>query len=184
MAPGFTNIPSSNSNVADTVDSFEILEQTVMKQKRLAKKKKCDLRVRILLKRTFDLVCEIMDRENGFDDDYIDSNNNSSIINNDYSNYSNTKNEKTENELIEEEMAPISPLQSSLTSEIELESIPLPVGDYLGVDEQLSSNQKEYQVLTNVQNISKKRKSDDFSYFNNKKPRLINIGIKVNKNEF
>ena len=33
--------------------------------------------MKILLKRTFDLVCEIMDRENGFDElvDDIDENN-------------------------------------------------------------------------------------------------------------
>jgi hypothetical protein len=183
MAPGFTNIPSSVA--ADTVDSFEILEQTVMKQKRLAKKKKCDLRVRILLKRTFDLVCEIMDRENGFDDDYIDSNNTSSIINNDYSNYSDSKNEKTEDSMIQEESAStLPPPQSNVMSEIELESIPLPADDY--------SQKEDCQVLTNVQNINKKRKSDDFSNNNcssgsnscNKKPRLVNIGIKVIKNEF
>ena len=52
----------------DTVDSFEILEQTILKQKRLARLKNTDLRKKILLKRTFDLVCEIMDKENGFDD--------------------------------------------------------------------------------------------------------------------
>lgn len=70
MAPGCSNVNAASS-FSDTIDSFEVLEQTVMKQKRLAKKKKCDLRLRILLKRTFDLVCEIMDRENGFDDDYL-----------------------------------------------------------------------------------------------------------------
>lgn len=53
----------------DTVDTFEILEQTIIKQKKLAKLKNTDLRKKILLKRTFDLVCEIMDYENGFDDD-------------------------------------------------------------------------------------------------------------------
>lgn len=52
----------------DTVDSFEILEQTIMKQKRLGRSKNVDLRKKILLKRTFDLVCEIMDHENGFED--------------------------------------------------------------------------------------------------------------------
>lgn len=71
MAPGVSNVHSALGGFSDTVDSFEVLEQTVMKQKRLAKKKKCDLRLRILLKRTFDLVCEIMDRENGFDDDLL-----------------------------------------------------------------------------------------------------------------
>lgn len=50
----------------ETVDSFEILEQTIMKQKRLGKFKNTDLRMKILLKRTFNLVCEMMDRENGF----------------------------------------------------------------------------------------------------------------------
>jgi hypothetical protein len=49
-----------------TVDSFEVLEQTILKQKRLARLKNTDLRRKILLKRTFDLVCEIMDKENGF----------------------------------------------------------------------------------------------------------------------
>jgi len=51
----------------DTIDSFEILEQTIMKQKRLAKMKNTDLRLKVLLKQTFNLVCEIMDHENGFD---------------------------------------------------------------------------------------------------------------------
>jgi hypothetical protein len=68
MAPGCSNI-NLKSAYADTIDSFEVLEQTVMKQKRMNKKKKTDLRMRTLLKRTFDLVCEIMDRENGFDSD-------------------------------------------------------------------------------------------------------------------
>ena len=53
----------------DTVDSFEILEQTIMKQKRVGRAKNVDLRKKILLKRTFDLVCEIMDHENGFEED-------------------------------------------------------------------------------------------------------------------
>lgn len=47
--------------------SANILEQTIIKQKRLARFKNTDLRRKILLKRTFDLVCEIMDHENGFD---------------------------------------------------------------------------------------------------------------------
>lgn len=38
------------------------------KQRRLAKRKNTDMRMKVLLKRTFDLVCEIMDHENGFDD--------------------------------------------------------------------------------------------------------------------
>jgi len=65
--------------VIDTSDSFEILEQTIFKQKRLARAKKpLDMRMKVLLKRTFDLVCEIMDRENGFNestpaDDHDDS---------------------------------------------------------------------------------------------------------------
>jgi len=54
---------------SDTIDSFEILEQTIMKQKRIAKMKNNDLRLKVLLKRTFNLVCEIMDHENGFDSD-------------------------------------------------------------------------------------------------------------------
>jgi hypothetical protein len=54
--------------IHDTVDSFEVLEQTILKQKRLARLKNTDLRKKILLKRTFDLVCEIMDKENGFDE--------------------------------------------------------------------------------------------------------------------
>jgi len=53
----------------DTIDSFEILEQTIMKQKKLSKSKNTDLRLKVLLKRTFNLVCEIMDHENGFDSD-------------------------------------------------------------------------------------------------------------------
>ena len=191
---------------SNTVDSFEILEQTVIKQKRLAKKKKCDLRLRILLKRTFDLVCEIMDRENGFDDDYIDISKNSSKINNDYSNYSDSKNENTENNVI---------LTSNL-AESELEAIPLPAGDYdscinrieecvqMVPDEQSENlikynddNNKEYHMLTNVQNDyfltnysnnnevkSCKRKFDDFSIqfsSNNKKPKFIDVNAKVNK---
>lgn len=55
----------------ETVDSFEILEQTIMKQKRLGKNKNTDLRTKVLLKRTFNLVCEMMDEENG-----LESNNN------------------------------------------------------------------------------------------------------------
>lgn len=55
--------------VYDTLDSFEVLEQTVRKQKRLSRKKNTDMRMKVLLKRTFDLVCEIMDHENGFEDD-------------------------------------------------------------------------------------------------------------------
>jgi len=62
-----TNYPGYNMH--DTIDSFEILEQTIMKQKRLARTKNADLRKKILLKRTFDLVCEIMDQENGICDD-------------------------------------------------------------------------------------------------------------------
>lgn len=63
--------------IADTIDSFEILEQTIMKQKRMAKTKNSDLRLKVLLKRTFNLVCEIMDHENGFDSDLGDD---SSVI--------------------------------------------------------------------------------------------------------
>jgi len=51
----------------ETVDSFEILEQTIIKQKRLGRIKNTDLRKKILLKRTFNLVCEMMDQENGYD---------------------------------------------------------------------------------------------------------------------
>lgn len=51
----------------DTVDSFEILEQTIMKQKRLGRIKNTDLRKKLLLKRTFNLVCEMMDQENCYD---------------------------------------------------------------------------------------------------------------------
>ena len=64
---------SAKFQLFDTVDSFEILEQTIMKQKRLARLKNTDLRKKILLKRTFDLVCEIMDQENGFNDDKPES---------------------------------------------------------------------------------------------------------------
>lgn len=60
---------SMRSKLFDTVDSFEILEQTIMKQKRLGRLKNVDLRKKILLKRTFDLVCEIMDHENGFEEE-------------------------------------------------------------------------------------------------------------------
>jgi len=59
------SINNSTNKSIDTIDSFEILEQTIMKQKRLARLKNTDLRKKILLKRTFDLVCEIMDHENG-----------------------------------------------------------------------------------------------------------------------
>lgn len=58
---------SSSFRTLDTVDSFEILEQTIMKQKRLGRNKNTDMRMKILLKRTFNLVCEMMDKENGFD---------------------------------------------------------------------------------------------------------------------
>lgn len=57
----------SSFRTLDTVDSFEILEQTIMKQKRLGRTKNTDMRMKILLKRTFNLVCEMMDKENGFD---------------------------------------------------------------------------------------------------------------------
>ena len=59
----------STSSLCDTIDSFEILEQTIMKQKRLGRCKNVDLRKKVLLKRTFDLVCEIMDHENGFEEE-------------------------------------------------------------------------------------------------------------------
>jgi hypothetical protein len=58
---------SPSFRTLDTVDSFEILEQTIMKQKRLGKTKNTDLRMKILLKRTFNLVCELMDDENTTD---------------------------------------------------------------------------------------------------------------------
>ena len=67
QTPASTLSCSYNFNILDTVDSFEVLEQTIIKQKRLARFKNTDLRRKILLKRTFDLVCEIMDHENGFD---------------------------------------------------------------------------------------------------------------------
>lgn len=54
---------SQSFRTLETVDSFEILEQTIMKQKRLSKTKNTDLRMKILLKRTFNLVCEMMDQE-------------------------------------------------------------------------------------------------------------------------
>jgi len=65
-------VPTSNAKLCDTVDSFEILEQTIMKQKRLGRSKHVDLRKKVLLKRTFDLVCEIMDHENGFEEEEVD----------------------------------------------------------------------------------------------------------------
>lgn len=46
-----------------TIDTFDLLEQTIIKQKKLARMKNTDLRLKILLKRTFDLVCELMDQE-------------------------------------------------------------------------------------------------------------------------
>lgn len=58
---------SPSFRTLDTVDSFEILEQTIMKQKRLGRTKNSDLRMKILLKRTFNLVCEMMDQENGYE---------------------------------------------------------------------------------------------------------------------
>lgn len=71
LSPVIRDSPRSPSPKSlDTVDSFEVLEQTIMKQKRLARaKKSMDMRMKVLLKRTFDLVCTIMDRENGFNDD-------------------------------------------------------------------------------------------------------------------
>jgi hypothetical protein len=63
-----TTSTTTNTKLCDTVDSFEILEQTIMKQKRLARSKHVDMRRKVLLKRTFDLVCEIMDHENGFEE--------------------------------------------------------------------------------------------------------------------
>jgi len=53
-----------------------VLEQTILKQKRLARIKNNDLRKKVLLKRTFELVCEIMDHENGFDFDENETINN------------------------------------------------------------------------------------------------------------
>lgn len=53
----------------DTIDSFEILEQTIIKQKRLGRLKRYDLRKKILLKRTFDLICDIMENENEIEND-------------------------------------------------------------------------------------------------------------------
>jgi len=54
----------------DTVDRFEVLEQTIFKQKRLQRtKKSTDMRMKVLLKRTFDLVCNIIDKENGMDEE-------------------------------------------------------------------------------------------------------------------
>jgi hypothetical protein len=68
--PAKTNDAADDDNAKiDTIDSFEILEQTIMKQKRLGRSKNVDLRKKILLKRTFDLVCEIMDHENGFEEE-------------------------------------------------------------------------------------------------------------------
>ncbi len=58
---------SPSYRTLETVDSFEILEQTIMKQKRLGRHKNTDMRMKVLLKRTFNLVCEMMDKENGFD---------------------------------------------------------------------------------------------------------------------
>ena len=66
------SINNSTNKSIDTIDSFEILEQTIMKQKRLARLKNTDLRKKILLKRTFDLVCEIMDHENGDEEEEED----------------------------------------------------------------------------------------------------------------
>jgi hypothetical protein len=55
------------NDVNSTIDTFDLLEQTIIKQKRLARMKNTDLRLKILLKRTFDLVCEIMDQESELD---------------------------------------------------------------------------------------------------------------------
>lgn len=67
--PRTASPPATTRPSSDTVDSFEVLEQTIFKQKRLQRtKKSTDMRLKVLLKRTFDLVCTIMDRENGFDD--------------------------------------------------------------------------------------------------------------------
>jgi hypothetical protein len=78
--PAFYESPvSPPPRLFDTVDSFEILDQTIYKQKRLARAKKSpDMRLKVLLKRTFDLVCEIMDRENGIDDSLSDTSSSSS----------------------------------------------------------------------------------------------------------
>jgi len=62
-----------NYRSLETVDSFEILEQTIMKQKRLGKNKNNDLRTKVLLKRTFNLVCEMMDEENGLENNLPES---------------------------------------------------------------------------------------------------------------
>lgn len=58
---------SSYKPIVTKTTSSKIIQQTIMKQKRLSKIKNTDLRKKILLKRTFNLVCEMMDQENGID---------------------------------------------------------------------------------------------------------------------
>lgn len=79
---------------SDTIDSFEILEQTIMKQKRLAKMKNTDLRLKVLLKQTFNLVCEIMDHENGFD-----TNSDSDVITSEIKETNHVKNQVKEDDI-------------------------------------------------------------------------------------
>lgn len=93
--------------IYDTVDSFEVLEQTILKQKRLARLKNTDLRRKILLKRTFDLVCEIMDYENGFEaesdeDKRVSSDSSSESSSSDSSSESDSDEESEKNDLIQE----------------------------------------------------------------------------------
>jgi len=102
----------------DTVDSFEILEQTIMKQKRLGRLKNNDLRMKILLKRTFNLVCEIMDRENGFEEEEEARNQQSnaqqqteSQLHNESSSYEDSSSDE------EEEDEPSTPKSITLTEE-------------------------------------------------------------------
>lgn len=73
---------SPSFRTLDTVDSFEILEQTIMKQKRLGKIKNTDLRKKVLLKRTFNLVCEMMDQENGYECTNNNSNHHQDTVSN------------------------------------------------------------------------------------------------------
>ena len=58
--------PPLSPNTQDGQSSACILKQTIIKQRRLARAKNTDLRRKVLLKHTSDLVGEITDPENGF----------------------------------------------------------------------------------------------------------------------
>jgi hypothetical protein len=199
MAPGYQSINALNKQSTsmystysslDTIDSFEILEQTVIKQKKLTKTKKNDLRLRILLKRTFDLVCDIMDRENGI----LNTTTTTSDINND----DNIDELLTlDNDLLFKEQQP--QLQSHITQTDQFEyeqKVPLLLENENDYHNQNQFIQKTTTLISNNHhnyNENKKRKShkrkhenDDCTNNNNnnnnnfKRLKSLDLNMKLN----